>query len=258
MRVSSYRKIAVLMIFFGLLINFVPVTSYYLGSYVHITYKGPIRNGSTLEYLFFMGSFHDNTTNRTFNIGVIANITYLGENKYRLDYEGYKLTGQKGGAYPKLLPKFPFRASGKITKVYEGHKVVNASSKLIRFLMPQKPLPGCLANTTFHTFPNKFYGYPKVFGCPAPSIQGMYTFYKNRPVAINLDPLNASSVIKPIVPGSYTGPVSVVSVFLGWGNTVPPQDWRGWVRYGLGLYFPLNVGFVIIGILMLIVASRRA
>ncbi|MDV3104824.1 hypothetical protein [Thermococcus waiotapuensis] len=245
-----------LMIIFGILINFVPVTSYYLGSYIHIPYKDSIRNGSTLEYLFFMGPFHENTTNSTFNIGVITNITYIGEDKYQLDYEGYKLTGKKTGAYPKLLPEFPFRASGGIVKAYEGHKVVNASNELIQFLMPQKPLPGCLANASIHTFPNKFYGYPEVFMCPSPSIQGMYTFYKNRPVALNLNPLNASSIIEPIMPGSYTGSVSIVSVFLGWGNTVPPQDWTGWVRYGVGLYFPLNVGFIIIGILMLIVASR--
>ncbi len=40
MKKDSIKKLAILLIVFGILVNFIPVASYYLGTYVHVTSKG--------------------------------------------------------------------------------------------------------------------------------------------------------------------------------------------------------------------------
>ncbi|ASJ03027.1 hypothetical protein A3L09_07035 [Thermococcus profundus] len=260
MRGRAYKTVALLLIIFGILVNFVPAASYYFGTYSHVPHKGVITNGSSLDYYMLIGPFPDNKSGQLFNLGLVINPTYRGNDEYEVGYDVYNLSGRKGGLNPNLLPKFPFYASGGVHEVGEYHKAVQANDDLIEHLISPKPLPGCWLNDTFNTFPSKFYGMPRAFMCVGNDTRGMYVIFGDGHfVPINIHPTNAT-FLRTIVPEEYINPESkpVVAIFLGWGNTVPKQDWNGWLKYGFGISFPLNVGFVIIGILMLIVASRRA
>jgi hypothetical protein len=266
MKGSFYRVIASVLIIFGVAVNFLPAASYYFGTYVHVPHRGSIVVGSTLDFYTFVGTFYNNKTGQSFDVGLALNITYLGDERYGVNYTVYKLlpSGEGDGLNPKLLPRFPFWAAGGVFRMGSGHGAVNSKSTLIRVLMPVKPLPEWHVNGTVHTFPNKFYGFPKVIIVRDNSTPGMYALYGGgRPVAINIMP-NSTSFLSTLFARSGMGlqddsTVSpTVAVFLGGGNTVPTQDWAGWLKYGFGISFPLNVGFIIIGILMLIVASRRA
>ncbi|NJF25881.1 hypothetical protein [Thermococcus sp. Bubb.Bath] len=270
MKGRAYTTVALLLIIFGILVNFVPVGMYYFGTYSHVPYKGAIVNGSTLEYLVMVSNpFYNLTNDRRNNIhydlGLDVNITYLGNGKYSINYTTYKLAykmekGSKVKVDPNLMPKFPFYASGGVYRASTGHKVINASDDLIKHLISPSPPPGCWLNDTFNTMPNKFYGMPRTFMCVGNDTRGMYVaFGDGHFVPVNIHPTNAT-FLGTIVPEEYINPTlkPVVTIFLGWGNTVPKQDWNGWLKHGFSISFPLNVSLVIIGILMLIVASRRA
>ncbi|WP_297436563.1 hypothetical protein [Thermococcus sp.] len=184
----------------------------------------------------------------------------MGGDRYKIKYTIYKLLGEKGGLNPELLPKFPFYSTGGISKVVDGQKTFTSQDDLIKLLLPSKPSNGCFLNNT-HTFPNKFYGFPRVLYCGHNSTIGEYTRFQNGGILLLQVLTSNITSIRPLLsltnaPVNETDGV-MMGLFLGGGNTVPPQDWAGWLRYGFGTSFPLNVGFVILGMLLLIIASRR-
>ncbi|AJC72816.1 hypothetical protein X802_09205 [Thermococcus guaymasensis DSM 11113] len=259
MKKDVYQMVAIAMISFGLLVNFVPAASYYLNTYIHVPYKGNIIKNSTFSYYAFVGSFRDNKSMEDYDLGMIINITYLGNSRYQVKYALYKLLpdGGKDGINLDILPKFPFYATGGVVSISKGQRTLTSEDRLIKLLFPSNPPYGCLLNNTTHTYPNRFYGFPKVIICTSNPNHSIYAIYGNsRLVAINIMPKNMS-LLTSIVTLPKTTSSPVIAIYLGKGNTVPPQDWEGWVRYGFGISFPLNVGFVILGILLLIVASRR-
>ncbi len=167
MRGRLYRIIAVSLIAFGVLVNFLPVTSYYFGTYVHIPYKGNIRNGSTLDYYISVGPFGNNTTPNVVQLGVAVNLTYLGNDRYQANYDVYKWIippGGVGGLNVKRLPKLPFFGPNGVLKIESGHKIVTSNDTLVRTLLPER-LPANCPHTPVHTFVSRFYGFPKVFIC---------------------------------------------------------------------------------------------
>ena len=259
MKKDNIKKLAVLIVAFGILVNFIPVASYYLGTYIHVPFRGVLKEGSTFEYSSAIGTFHDKG-GEPFALGLVLNLTYEGQKGYAVTYNIYKLRGGQWKVDPNARPDTRFYASGGVNLIVHGEKNVSPNDRLVDIVLPNS-VPGLCNRTTFHTFPNHFYGFPRVFECNHNETVGMYTkLHDGRRLLLQVYTSDTSEINSLLsLAGTHVNGTEelVMGLFLSGGNTVPPQDWTGWIKYGFGASFPLNVGFVVIGMLMLIMASRR-
>ncbi len=260
MKKDSIKKLAILLIVFGILVNFIPVASYYLGTYVHVTSRGALRKGSTFEFCSGVGTFYDKKTKEPFALGFVLNLTYDGPKDYVVTYNVYKLKGSRWKVNPNTRPDSRFYGSDGVEFIEHGKKILSSNDGLVHLVFSGLVSSSCNLST-FHTFPNRFYGFPRVFECNHNGTVGMYTRFQDGKVLLlqtytsNMTLINSLLSLTNVSVNETGG--EVMGLFLSGGNTIPPQDWAGWLKYGFGVSFPLNVGFVIIGMLMLIVASRR-
>jgi len=254
--------IPAMLVLMGVLLIFAPVGSYYFGTYTHSRFKGAVQDGSRFEYYGIVGSFWDNSSHQEFMLGISMNITKSQpKDEYVVEYSIYRLIGQ-GQLNVKRSPHF---IAQKVTLEWRGNITANESSPVIEQLFPER-----LANITemTHTFPDHFYGYPKVYV----KNKNYYIKYSNTYAALGVSPDSPCSFIETVYPkgkeycsilfnlyGNRTQAEDslIAQVDLAGGNTVPPQDWRGWIRYGFGWSFPVNTIFILLGLIVYIMTSRE-
>ncbi|NJF25878.1 hypothetical protein [Thermococcus sp. Bubb.Bath] len=254
----------VILIFLGILLVFLPLASYYLESYKSAEFRDKIVPGSEFQYFGIVGQFPAESGDML-SFGFEINVTYLGPNKYNVSYAVYKLYGD-GGLDITRYPKFPLYAR-LIKKASEGN-LVTSKVGLISKLMPEELNSEDIVNVT-HSYPNKFYGYPRIYFMKSGD---EYMKYKNSYVAIStsfqspcvdfgmlynltgmctklsrLSGQNMSAVEKSLVG----------EIYLARENTAPPQDWGGWLKYGISVGFPVDIAILMLGLITLIIGSRE-
>ncbi len=258
------KTLGLILMVLAVIMLFLPVSAYYIEHYRNSEFKGVLTPGSQLRYYGVVGQFPDDS-GKTVSIGLAVNVTYIQRGEYNISYSVYKLFGN-GGVNIERLPKLPFYAES-IKKVKDGWYLSGEKgvvTSIVRHSIGRKVI-----FRRGHVSPSPAYGYPIVYF----TIYGNeYVQYNGTYVAVSVSvphPCTAFNSIYNITPlceklstlyGVNTSAVEkdlVAQMYLGGGNSVPNQDWRGWIKYGVGYSFPVNVSLVLIGIIVMIIESRE-
>ncbi len=256
------KVMSAILITLGVLLILLPLSSYYFGSYVHFKFKGEIKPGSELRYGVTVGQFWDNSSHKEFLIGAVLDIRRTTGNGYRINYSIYRLLGN---GRINVHSSIPFSAQ-KISLEKTGDQTVSGKNALIEQLFPEE-LPDKVK--TEHTFPSDFYGYPKVYVTNSGS---EYIKYKNTYAVLSAHLKKPCKTLGSLYPRMHTycavlskaygnqtlAEESLLSeVYVVDGNTAPPQDWGGWIKYGISSSFPVNFILILLGIILVIIESRQ-
>jgi len=258
----STKAMSVILVTLGILLILLPLSSYYFGSYIHFKFKGEIKQGSEFRYGVIVGQFWDNSSHKEFLIGVVLDIHRTTGNTYNINYTIYRLLGN---GRINVHSSIPFSAQ-KISLEKTGNQTVIGRNALIDQLFPEN-LPNNVK--TIHTFPSDFYGYPKVYITNSGS---EYLKYENTYAVLSAhlqDPCKTLGTLYPkmhtycaVLSKAYGNQTlakeSLLSeVYIVNGNTAPPQDWGGWIKYGISSSFPVNFILILLGIILAIIESRQ-
>ncbi len=258
------KMLGLILMVLAVIMLLLPVSTYYMGHYRASKFKGVLGPGSQLRYYGVVGQFPSDS-GKSMSLGFEVNVTYLQGGEYNVSYSVYKLFGN-GGVNVDRLPELPLYADS-IKKVKDGWYLSRGEgliASLITDNIDRKILFG-----KGHVSPSPVYGYPFVYF----TVYGNdYIRYNGTYVAVSVSvshPCTAFNSMYNITPlceklsslyGVNTSAVEkdlVAQMYFGGGNSVPTQDWRGWIKYGIGYSFPVNVALVLIGLVVMIIESRE-
>lgn len=258
--------LVVVMVLTGALINFIPVTTFYFGSYITEPYQNTFSDGSSLTYYGTCGLFI-NSTGQPYSYGFKATITDKGRGQYSMETIVYKLVGTSIGFNINNLPSLPFSAS-QILEVYNHTDVVNQDSNpFLSLLLPngtgvKTPLfsASISSNNISHLVVRPFLGYPAYHNLRLPAFDVVqYVHIGTQYALANMKySQNFSSIFHYIYPGVTGNDFSRgASIIIGSGNSAPQQDWVGWIYYGFEASLPLNLVLLGAGLIISIIAFRQ-
>ncbi len=241
----------------GILINLIPVSTYFFGTEIHEKYNNDFSDGLSLDY---SGIFNLMGTNSSSNLyGFIINLTKINGNDYSVQSKLYILTGEV--IYSgNLLPSFPFQAS-RVIEIANYSGVLNINDSLfLSFNFPDgnvvktSMLNFSISNSTTNMLPTNFVGYPDIHSSEISNsnftlTKVAYVSYGSQYVMTALMSVQtklATSLFTSMFPNysfneSFKTHPGQLLMYLGYGNGVPAQDWLGWFEYGFSFVFPLNV-----------------
>ncbi len=260
--------IAVIALFLvGLLINVIPMMSYYFSEeYQTSNYKGEFKEGAVFDYYFLVGAFKEK--NEVFSLGMILHMYIINPNLYSVNVTTYKLMGTQVSFNIDLLPSLPFVA--QIVKLINKNNVTIKynESAMAELLFPASSkihlINDTISSQSHHELPRRYLGYPRYYFSEKYS-RFDYLKYEKRfvlygfsaPFTFNSTKILLSLIYPQISEMAPSYNLVVINAVLGGGNDVPPQDWNGWLKYGIAVAFPVNIVLIISGVIVAIVYSRR-
>jgi len=256
--------IAIGLIILGVLINFVPMLSYFFKTYLPATYKGTFTEGA---WLMYYGEIN------TYSVNLFAfklNVTKLGYDSYFVNLELYKQQMELNKAYGLSADLFK-----NATKIYTYSGRVNSSSyPFLKMLFPEgntvevkeqnislnytipgyasKTLDLFIGITPYHLVNKSIYIQYVDYG----SQKVMNYLSTDYPTNLNL----TKFLVDLIFPGYWNSSISILNIImkLATGNAVPSQDWLDWLNFGFSFYaFPVNVILMVAGAIIAIYYYRR-
>jgi hypothetical protein len=274
MRKFTALIIALLMI--GILINFIPVSTYVFNTYPHEKYHDSFQHGISLEYYGVFGSFSAKN-GTSYYYGVTINITKMGSEHYEVGANLYQIypTSQSEFIFNgNKLPGIPFLGYVKQIDHYGGN-LTGSEYALINLLFPN----GNKVNAGTQNFsissnettmsPESYTGFPSYYF-------GQTNFLKSEISYVNFgtqhvmayylssDSNSTVNFFTSLTPNfhfnissmekTHSGPMILN---IGRGNDSPGQNWAGWFEYGFGFVFPLNVVLLISSGVLSIYLFRR-
>ncbi len=258
------KTLGLILMALAVIILLLPVSAYYMEHYRVSEFKGVLGPGSQLRYYGVVGQFPSGS-GKSMSLGFELNVTCLHEGEYNVSYSVYKLFGN-GGVNIDRLPELPLYADS-IKKVKDGW-YLSKGEGLIASLIKNR-IDRKILLERGHVSPSPAYGYPFVYF----TIYGNdYIRYNGTYVAVSVSvphpctAFNSMYNIEPLceklsslyaVNTSAVEKDLVAQMYFGGGNSAPDQDWRGWIKYGIGYSFPVNVALVLIGLIVMIIESRE-
>lgn len=265
-RVSTY--LVIVFIFFGLVINAIPMFSFYFGSYIQDTVHNPSANGSELQYYGFYGSAPGpNLTEYAYGFEFF--ITGLGNSVYHVDETVYNVSNSVGkpiGLNIKDI-KTPFIGS-MTTKVYSSSSNMSyQDSPFLQLVLPKNTTPAAnyltlkITGNTREYAAEAYLGYPSYLNTTAPSDSLVnYVAVDGQYILANFvyPGANFTSFFHTIEPNAMAFTSNLpATILLGSGNVAISQDWLGWISYGFDLSYPVNVALLAVGGLLAIIRFRE-
>ncbi len=258
--------LVVVMILMGTLINFIPVATFYFGSYLAEPYQNTFSDGSSLVYYGTYGVFI-NSTGQPYSYGFKEVITSEGGSHYSMGTNVYKLTGTSIDFNINNLPASPFSAT-QISDVYHNVAIVTVDSNpFLSLLVPngtevKTPLfdASILSNNVSQLAVRPFLGYPNYHNVKMPTFNILqYVRIGTQYVMANMIYLqNFTLFFHYICPdATVAGSNAGVNIMIGSGNSVPQQDWLGWLYYGFEASLPLNAVLLGTGFIISIIRFRQ-
>ena len=261
-RISTY--LVVVFVLFGLVINVIPMFSFYFGSYIQDTVHNPSANGSELQYYGFYGAAPGpNLTDYAY--GFEISITGLGNDRYHVVETVYNVSGIKVGLDIQAVQTTPF--IGNTTEVYSSSSNLSyQDSPLLQLVLPKNTTPVTnyltlnITGGTREYAAEAYLGYPSYLSTTTPigSLVN-YVAVDNQYILANFEYASDFGVFfHTLDPGAKLLPGQVFAIIvLGSGNVAISQDWLGWISYGFDLSYPVNVALLAVGGLLAIIRFRE-
>ncbi|MHB8560138.1 MAG: hypothetical protein ACYDAP_03095 [Thermoplasmataceae archaeon] len=262
-RISTY--FVVMFLFFGLILNLIPMFSFYVGSYVHEPMINPTSNNSKLNFYGFYGaSPGPNLTG--YGYGFEMSILSMGGGNYSLSETIYNVSGRTVGLNIRELPKTPF-IGNSVKKIFSSSVDVSyKDSPFLQLVITNRTTPDrdyfnlVITDKTREYNAASYLGYPYYLNTTTNSSNlvnyvraGNYhvlaNFYWNSGFSTFFQTLDPSA--KPMVKSASA------TILIGSGNVKIEQDWAGWISYGFYMTFPVNIGLLTVGGFMSIIRFRR-
>ncbi|MHB1493242.1 MAG: hypothetical protein ACYCSG_05065 [Thermoplasmataceae archaeon] len=263
------RILATILIVFGIIINFVPMGSYYFTTYNNSLYKGTIVTGSCWNYNGTFGTFALNESKgTTFYYGIDLTVTKSTNNNYEISekifnlssHVGIVISGFSGGTVTSvqkytiechstgLIPSILFPNSRTITNKYFSERLCNNS-----YSPGTEPFVGIpyehLTNQTNSGFLSLY-------------IESNGNYLLNQFTGTG-DPLLGSDSLLSLFSNFYPSVPKLNVTNAGFfltltgGNTVPSQRWVTWLEDGFYGAYPVNLAVLLAGIILSVIGLRR-
>lgn len=273
------KKLTVLilaLVVVGVTINFIPVSTYTFGTYIHKEHRDSFSSGISLEYYGFFGAVVEKNGTLYF-FGVTINITKMNAEYYQVNSKLYKVypstTGEEG-FNAKLLPAPPFYGSAVVQIANYSGNFTSSEYSLINLLFPKGNtvsdgiLNFTISDSAKNMIPSGYLGFPDYyFNEPNfTNIEVSYAYFGSQRVMsyfLGFDSNSTISLFTSLFP-DFTFNVSAMHragpmiINIGTGNGVPAQDWFGWIHYGFGFAFPLNVILLLSSAIIAVYVYRKA
>ncbi|OWP56372.1 MAG: hypothetical protein B2I17_06100 [Thermoplasmatales archaeon B_DKE] len=273
-RVSKRRKgtsrystyFFIFFILFGIVINTIPMFSFYFGTYTHDTVHSPTASGAELNYYGIYG-FEAEPNLTGYGYGFKVSVDGLGNDQYHVAITVYNISGTHVGLNEKNLQKAPFIGS-TITKIYSSN--VNISYQddpFLQFILPANTTPVSsymtmkITGSTREYAAEAYLGYPSYLNTTTTasgslvnyvSVDGHYTLANFEYTG------DFYSFFSTLYPGAKAFTVPVFStIILGSGNVAISQNWLGWFSYGFDISYPANVALLAVGGVLGIIRFRK-
>lgn len=266
LRVSTYLVIA--FIFFGLIINAIPMLSFYFGTYIQDSVHNPTVNGSELQYYGFYGA-GQGPNNRTYGYGFEVSITGLGNDRYHVVETVYNVSNRIGrpvGLNIKAVQTTPFFGS-PIRVYYNSSDLSYQDNPFLQLVLPKNTTPVTnyltlkITGSTREYPAEAYLGYPSYLNTTTASNYDLvnYVAVGGQYTLVNFEYSgNFSSFFHTLYPGATVFKFLLgTTIVLGSGNVAINQDWIGWISYGFDISYPVNVAFLAVGGLLAIITFRK-
>ena len=263
-RVSTY--LVVVFVLFGLVINVIPMFSFYFGSYIQDTVHNPSANGSELRYYgFYGGAPGPNLTDYAY--GFEISITGLGNSVYHVDETVYNVSNSVGKPIGLNIKDIKTPFIGSTTKVYfNSSNLSYQDSPFLQLVLPKNTTPVTnyltlnITGGTREYAAEAYLGYPSYLNTTTPSGSLVnYVAVDSQYILANFEYGGGFGVFfHTLDPGAKLLPGQVFAIIvLGSGNVAISQDWLGWISYGFDLSYPVNVALLAVGGLLAIIRFRE-
>ena len=262
-RVSTY--LVVVFVLFGLVINVIPMFSFYFGSYIQDTVHNPSANGSELRYYgFYGGAPGPNLTEYAYGFEVF--ITGNGNDRYHVVETVYNVSGKEIGLDINAAQTTPF--IGNTTEVYfNSSNLSYQDSPFLQLVLPKNTTPVTnyltlnITGGTREYAAEAYLGYPSYLNTTAPGVSLVnYVAVDGHYILANFvyPGANFTSFFHTIDPNARAFTSNIpATILLGSGNVAISQDWLGWISYGFDLSYPVNVALLAVGGLLAIIRFRE-
>jgi len=262
-RISTY--FVVIFLFFGLILNLIPVSSFYFGSYIHEPMLNPTSNNSELNFYGFYGaSPGPNLTG--YGYGFEMSIRSMGDGNYFLSETVYNVSGRTVGLNIRELPKTPF-IGNSVKKIFNSSVYVNyKDSPFLQLVITNSTTPDrnyfnlVITDKTREYNAAPYLGYPYYLNTTTNS-SNLVSYVKagNYYVLANFNWNSGfSNFFQTLDPGARPMVKGAsATILIGSGNVKIEQNWAGWISYGFYTTFPVNIGLLTVGGFMSIIRFRR-
>ncbi len=266
-QVNISKVLAVVLVSVGLIINVVPVATFYFGTYDHFSHQNSMSAGSDFTYYGTYGAWLSGRNNTSYAYGFEVQLIYDGGNNFHLLSTVYCLTGQSISMSIFRLPGDPFYASTQ-HEVFTNEVAANVSSNMFLSMVissggsiDTQVLKFSIKTSGFHTFAYPYVGYPTYYGTTLPLLDNLtYVKVGNQYLmsSLNYDG-NLTELFRSLWPDMPINNSTYAStgMYLAGGNTGITQDWVGWLSYGAGTSFPVNVVLITAGVIFAMILIRR-
>ncbi len=264
------NALVIILVCSGIIMSIFPVSAYYFESYLPIPHHGNLVNESSITFYSTSPIFSNSSSGNTYSYGYIFNVSFKG-NSHQIKATEFILCSGLG--YPIGIDRNNYKINAfigqSITKI--SSSVLSSNSLLYNILNETLfPNSNCV-NTTYWSYKivnkslegpiSNYLGNPYLYFANLPSI--CYIEYGHSKVLSALSISMNSSVFlnltdqkspdhTPISPYS-----SIISISLVSGNTLPNQNWKGWILDGISNAFPVNIALIASGIILFIIRYRR-
>ncbi|MCW6170824.1 MAG: hypothetical protein LVQ96_06595 [Thermoplasmatales archaeon] len=263
------------LVIIGVAVNFIPASTYTFGTYIHKEYKDSFSSGISLEYYGIFGTVvKKNYT--MYDLGVTVNITKMKTEYYHVDSKLYKVYPSPTGTgfNAKLLPAPPFYGSSVVEISNYSGNFTRSEYSLINMLFPNgntvsdRILNFTISHSAENMNPSGYLGFPDYY-FNEPNFTNIEVSYVHFGSQLAMSAFltqasnNTINLLTYIFP-SFTFNMSAIHVAgltimnLGTGNGVPAQDWFGWIYYGFGFAFPLNIILLLSSAILAVYVYRKA
>ena len=262
--------LVILLVSLGIIMSILPVSMYFFESYLPAPHHGNLVNESSITYYSTSPIFSNSSSGNTYSYGYIFNVSFNG-NSHQI--KATKFIICSGIGHPIGIDR-----NNYATNAFIGQSITEVSSSI---LTPDTPLYNILnetlfpnsncVNTTYWSYnivnkslegpTSNYWGNPYLYFAGVPSI--CYMEFGHSKVLGALSVSMNSSVFLNLTnqkspDNTPTSPYSsIFSISLIYGNTLPNQNWKGWILDGISGAFPVNIALIASGIILFIIRYRR-
>ncbi len=262
--------LVILLVSLGIIMSILPVGMYFFETYSPAPHHDNLMKGSSVTYYSTSPIFSNSSSGKTYSYGYIFNVSFNG-NSHQIKATEFILCSEAG--HPMGIDRNDYA-----TNAFIGQSITKISSSI---LTADTPLYDILSetlfpnsnhvNTTYWSYnilnksfegpTSNYWGNPYLYFASVPSICYMEFGHSKILSALSVS-MNSSvflNLTKQKSPDNTpTTPYSsIFSISLIYGNTLPNQNWKGWLLDGISGAFPVNIALMASGILLFIIRYRR-